>query len=182
MFDNRSHVAIRSIASIFFACAPYAHAQERGSQAQRAHQHGAAEFKVTLEKRELTAIVEGPAEIILGFEHAPRTDAQKRAVQRARQQLNEQQALFALSAAARCEPQTRHITIDLPSPGAVETHSEFTAEYRWRCAAPAELRYIDTGFLKTFPRARELRAQVVTATGQKTARLKSGATRLTLSP
>lgn len=166
----------------FFACTPSLHARDNGADGQRAHQHGVAAVKVTLQERQLAVVIEGPAEIIVGFEHAPGSDAQERAVRRARQQLNDQQSLFAVSAAARCEPRRRQITIDLSPPGTGDTHSEFAAEYRWRCTVPGELRYIDMGFLRTFPHAKEFRAQVVTGSGQKTGRLTPGAIRLTLSP
>lgn len=69
----------------------------------------------------------------------------------------------------------------LPPPGSRETHSEIEAEWRWDCAQPAALTHVDVGLFKAFPRLKQVRAQIVTAQGQKTAVLRPNATRLTIA-
>jgi len=156
-------------------------AADRNAPAQhKAHQHGAAQLAVSLDGALLQIALDGPAENFLGFEHAPRTDAQKKTAARVEQQLKQPAQLFTLIAAADCQAQPPRVEIKLPPPGSKETHSEVEAEWRWQCAQPAALGHVDVGLFKAFPRLKELRVQIVTAQGQKTAVLKPGAPRLKL--
>jgi hypothetical protein len=150
--------------------------------ADQAHQHGVARLEVTVEGAALQVAFEGPAENILGFEHVPRSDAQKKTVARAEGQLKQPDQLFAIPASAECKPQPARVEVKLPPPGRRETHSEIEAEWRWQCARPAGLTHLDIGLFKAFPRLKELRVQTVTAQGQKAAVLNAKAARLKLGP
>ena len=144
-----------------------------------AHQHGAASLHVSLEGAVLQIAFEGPADNLIGFEHAPQNDTEKQAVARAERQLNQPSQLLATPPAAECQAQPARVEMKLPSPGGGETHSEIEAEWRWSCAKPAALTHIDaSGLFKAFPRLKELKVEAVTAQGQKTALLKPGAPRL----
>lgn len=57
-------------------------------------------------------------------------------------------------------------------------HSEFKAHYRFRCANTDKLTHIDVKLFEQFPRARELRVQAITGTGQFVRELKPGSARL----
>lgn len=147
-----------------------------------AHHHGTASLQVSLDGRALQISFEGPSDNVLGFEHAPRTDAQKQVVARADQQLKQPGQLFGIPPAAQCQAQPARVDMKLPEAGAGETHSEIEAEWRWECGNPAALVDLDVGGLfRSFPRLRQVKADVVTARGQKTAVLKPGAARLKLS-
>jgi hypothetical protein len=149
--------------------------------ADKAHQHGTARLEVTLDGGALQIALDSPAENLLGFEHAARTDAQKKTVARVEQQLKQPALLFTPVAAAGCQPETPRVEIKLPPPGSKETHSEIEAEWRWQCAQPAALAHLDVGLFKAFPRLKELRVQTVTPQGQKAAVLKPGAARLKIA-
>lgn len=157
-------------------------AADKTASPHKAHQHGTAQLQVGLEGGVLQIALEGPAENFLGFEHAPRTDAQRATVARVEQQLKQPAQLFTPVAAADCRAQPPRVELKLPPPGSKETHSEVEAEWRWQCAQPAALGHLDVGLFKAFPRLKELRVQMVTAQGQKTAVLKPGAPRLKLGP
>jgi Protein of unknown function (DUF2796) len=146
-----------------------------------AHQHGTARLQVSLEGRALLIGYEGPAENILGFEHAPKTDAQKKAVSRAEEQLKQPDRLFVIPAAADCRAQPTRVEVKLPAAGSGETHSEIETEWRWECAKPEALTHVDVGLFKAFPRLKQLSAQVVTTQGQKTAVLKPNTVRLKIA-
>jgi hypothetical protein len=163
------------------AAAPALAADQTVSRQPQAHQHGAARLEVTLDGGALQVALDSPAENFLGFEHAPRTDAQKKTVARVEQQLREPAKLFTPVASAGCEPQAPRVEIKLPPPGSKETHSEIEAEWRWQCAQPGALAHLDVGLFKAFPRLKELRVQVVTGQGQKAAVLKPGAPRLKIA-
>ena len=143
-----------------------------------AHQHGAAALLVSLDGRVLQIAYEGPAENILGFEHAPKTEAQRKTVARAEEQLRQSAQLFITPPAAACQAQPARVEMKLPSAGSGETHSEIAVEWHWDCAKPDALAHVDIGLFKAFPRLKQLRAQVVTVKGQTTALLKPNAARL----
>lgn len=155
-------------------------AADKAAPQHKAHQHGAARLEVSIDGGMLQIALEGPAENFLGFEHAPRTDAQKKTVARVEEQLKQPAQLCTPAAAAECQAQTPRVGIKLPPPGSKETHSEVEAEWRWQCGRPAALGHIDVGLFKAFPRLKELRVQAATAQGQKTAVLKPGSPRLKL--
>jgi hypothetical protein len=166
------------ILSVLLATAP-ALAADKPAQPP-GHQHGTARLQVSLEGQALQVAFEGPADNILGFEHAPRTDAQKATVARAEDRLRQTSELFTTAPGAGCQPQPASVEMKLPAAGSRETHSEIEAEWRWSCAHPAALAYLDVGLFKGFPRLKQLRAQVVTARGQTSVVLGPKSTRIKL--
>jgi hypothetical protein len=161
--------------------APAFAADKPASKPHDAHQHGAAELQVSLEGRALHIAFEGPADNILGFERAPKNDAQRKTVARAEEQLKQPARLFATPVAAECTSQPAQVDMRLPASGSAETHSEIEVQWRWECAKPEALTHVDVGLFKAFPRLKQLRVQVVTAAGQKAAVLKPGAARLKIA-
>jgi hypothetical protein len=137
---------------------------------------------VSLDGQTLQITFDGPADNIVGFERAPKTEAQKNTVAKAEQQLKNPARLFVIPAEARCEPQPARVELKLPPPGSREEHSEAEAEWRWRCDKPDALTQIEVTLFKLFPRLKTLRAEVVTARGQRTATLKASAARLKIGP
>jgi Protein of unknown function (DUF2796) len=179
----RGRPAVRSaviLAAMLLGAPAMAHTT--ASAQAPAHQHGAGTLHVSIDGSALQIAFEGPADNLLGFEHAPQNETQKQAVARAQRQLNQPNQLLAIPAAAECQAQPSRVDIKLPAPGSGETHSEIEAEWRWQCAKPSALTHVDAGGLfKAFPRLKELNVQVVTAEGQKTALLKPGAPRLKIA-
>ena len=157
-------------------------ADKTASEQHPAHQHGAANLQVSLEGRALQIAFDGPADNLLGFEHAPRTDAQKQAVARVEQQLKQSSQLFGTPPAADCQAQPARVDMKLPAADSRETHSEIEVEWRWECGKPDALTHVDaSGLFKAFSRLKQLKVQIVTAQGQKTAVLKPGAARLKIA-
>jgi Protein of unknown function (DUF2796) len=147
-----------------------------------AHQHGAASLEISLEGRTLQVALDGPADNLLGFEHAARTEAEKQTLARAEQRLRQPAELFATPPAAQCQAQPPKIEIRLPAAGSSETHSDVEAEWRWECARPEALTHLEVaGLFTAFPRLKELKVQVATAKGQQSAVLRPGAARVKLA-
>ena len=158
-------------------------ADKTASEQHPAHQHGAANLQVSLDGRALQIAFDGPADNLLGFEHAPRNDAQKKAVARAEQHLKQPIQLFGIPPAAECQAQPASVDMKLPAADSSETHSEIEAEWRWECGKPEALTHVDaSGLFKAFSRLKQLKVQIVTAQGQKTVILKPGAARLKIAP
>lgn len=68
-----------------------------------AHEHGHGLFRMAVEADHVEIELEVPAFDIVGFEHAPSTEAQRNAIKAARKVLSDPASLFVLPAAAGCE-------------------------------------------------------------------------------
>ena len=75
---------------------------EAETRSADSHTHGDAELAVVLENGVVTIELDTPLYNILGFEHAPETEAQKTAVETAEAQLGRAEALFTFNAKADC--------------------------------------------------------------------------------
>lgn len=159
--------------------------------AGHAHEHGVAELRVAVEGGEVAIEFATPLDNLVGFEHEPRTDGQRRALAAAEERLQQAQALFVLPEAAGCTVQA--VSLDSPWPqggghahdhddghdhGA--GHAELVVDYRLRCSRPAALDGVQVRLFEAFPRLREIRAQRVSARGQGAAVLRPGKTALPL--
>lgn len=148
-----------------------------------AHEHGVAALRVVSDGAAVLIEFVSPLDNLVGFEHAPRTDAQREALRTAEARLRDGARLFQLSGEAGC--QLRYVAVDSPWPQdphhahapeqghgntatapAHEGHAELVASYRFECAAIDRLASLKTALFDTFPRLRTLRAERATASGQ----------------
>ncbi len=159
-----------------------------------AHTHGEGRLTVAVQGSQLEIGLEVPASDIVGFEHAPRTAAQKKAVADAKTRLAKPGDLFKLSPEAGCKlvssgvevhgaaagaakagahaghshgkaAQAESKVADKPADAAAE-HSEFHATYALDCANPDKIRSINLGYFKAFARAEKLGVIVIGPAGQ----------------
>lgn len=136
-----------------------------------AHEHGVAHLSLVQDGRTVTLGFESPLDSLVGFEHAPRTDTQKQALQQARVALENAAAVVTLPAAAECV--LGSVTVELPfgeaahaGHGDHDTHADADAEYVFECAQPAALSPMTVGLFKAFPRLQRIDAEAATAAGQ----------------
>lgn len=150
-----------------------------------AHQHGAAELDAALDGATLEIELRSPAMNLVGFEHAPSSEADTRKLADARKQLEQPNGLFGLPAAAAC---TLAVT-ELESPlfegeahdhdeehehdeDREHQHSEMHAHYHFDCATPQALQALDLqGVFKAFPGTRKIQAQLIGPKGRRGAQL-----------
>ncbi|MCF7984952.1 MAG: DUF2796 domain-containing protein [Thiohalocapsa sp.] len=78
-----------------------------------AHVHGVASLNVAVDGDKLLIELDSPAVNLVGFEHAPRDDAQRAAVAKVKEQLADGAALFVADAAAGCTLDTHAIDMAL---------------------------------------------------------------------
>jgi hypothetical protein len=136
------------------------------------HVHGNARLDVAVDEGQLILMLEMPAEVLVGFERAPRTDKERAAIARARQTLEASSDLFLPSAEASCSAQAARVESPLFDPGAkLGHHVDVTATHVFACAHPDRLRAIATSLFERFPRLKRVDVQVASGTGQKAARL-----------
>jgi len=159
-----------------------------------AHEHGVAHLNVAVEGNDLTIEFFSPAANIVGFEHHPRTQAQKDQVKEARRKLEAAQTLFQLPAQAQGRVVKSMVDTDIDSDSADGLHhheeagvhdedekdghdphghehghgrhSDFKAEYHFICNKPEKLAYLDVMLPRMFPGIERIEAQILTDTGQ----------------
>jgi hypothetical protein len=148
------------------------------------HDHGTAQVQVALEGEQLTLTMQLPQESLVGFEHAPRTSAQRQAMADALARLRQSGDLIQPDAEARCRP-TKTEVKDPHEPrgasaGAAADHADVEVEIGFRCAQAAQLRTLGIGLLETFPRLKRVQAVVATPQGQRKFTLRRPARELKL--
>lgn len=162
--------------------------------AQKAHEHGVGTLNIAIDGKEVEMELTAPGADIVGFEHAPSTEGQTKAVRDAVARLKDGSKIFSFPAAARCEMEEAEVASTLmknedgdkdhdhdhmhDKKDAQETHAEFRIHYHFECADPDRLTHIDVQFFEQFPNARELEGQIIGAKGQTATELTPAATRL----
>ena len=147
----------------------------------KAHVHGVAVMEVIAEANVLEITLHSPLDNLVGFEHAPRSEQQRKAVQAMEDRLRQAGTLFIPTPAAKCTAQPTELTLPFKSNStaasqnkhdkANERHSELEAVMRFHCEAPAALKDIEVKLFEAFPRMQRLDAQMVSKQGQSAARL-----------
>lgn len=80
----------------------FASAAQAFDRQHDSHEHGVAKMLVALEGNELQLVLESPAANFAGFEHAPRTEAQRQTLAQVAMQLKTPEMVLTLPAAAGC--------------------------------------------------------------------------------
>lgn len=155
--------------------------------AGKAHEHGALKLDVAIEGNKLTIALEAPLDNLLGFERAPRTDAERKAAAEVLARLRSPDKgtpLFAPDAAAQCSVTKAEVQAPVLEPGAGAAakgeHADVDASYEFSCARPAELRSLDVGLFDAYKRTQRIDVQVAGPKGQTQVTLKRPARRIAL--
>ena len=165
---------LASAALALVASAPFAAAQ---AQQQHAHVHGQIKLDVAIDGPTVVIAMESPLDNIVGFERAPKTDAEKKTVEDAVAQLRAADKLFAIDPAASCKlgpVDLRSSALGLGKPDASEPegHADLDATFSFNCANAAAAKYIDIGLFAAFKGTRQIDAQIASAQGQFKRQLK----------
>lgn len=150
-----------------------------------AHVHGVATLEIAIEGDKLDMRLTSPLESLLGFEHAPRTEAQRAAMQKMEKELARPEEILVPTLAARCalasssldskmskepeSPQAPGATGKSPTPD--EVHGELEAHYAFRCQRPDALKSMEVRMFERFPRLRRVDVRLVGPRGQKAGRV-----------
>lgn len=154
-------------------------------QAAQPHQHGVAKLDVAVEAKRITLQFESPLDNLLGYERAPRTDAERKQADAMLTRLKSAEAMFKIDPAAQCTagPVTlasAALALGTPDPAeAVEGHADIDGGFEFNCVDATKATHIEVG-LFTFARLQRLEVQVVTPRGQAKRDLKRPATRIPL--
>lgn len=149
---------------------------------QGAHVHGLATLQVMQDGNTIAIHLDSPLDNLVGFEHAPRSDKQKQAVQTMTDKLRQPEALFALTPAAQCKPGPVQLHAPVLDLGATEKnrqakpaeqggHAGLQADMVFTCSNPAALKQMEVKLFEIFPGLRRLDVQIVGVRGQSAAQL-----------
>ncbi len=145
------------------------------AHAGKAHQHGVAKLDVVIEGNKLTVALESPLDSLLGFERAPRTDAERKAAADVLARLRSGGALFKADAAAQCTLSKAEVSapvLEAAAKAPAGDHADLDASYEYTCAQPQQLRTLEHGLFDAFKRMQRMEVQVVGAQGQSKITLK----------
>ena len=158
---------------------------EEGHRELGPHVHGHGTLNIAIEDKRVSMELEVPGMDIVGFEHAPSTDDQKAAVEKATARLEKPLGVFSLPAAAGCTVAEANVSLEAEHAhhdddgekhdakddhdhdhDAAGGHNQFEATYALDCANPSELTTITFDYFALFAGAHDLTVNVVTAKGQ----------------
>ena len=202
---RKSHPPRRTLPAValvpaFLASSALAANHEHREHDAHAHGHGTLDIVVEGE----TAMLElrMPGVNVVGFEHAPKDDAEHEAVRRALEPLQDGASVFVLTPEADCvnehsaaeisaiahedhhddghHDDDEHAEHEVDS--GEEEHSELHATYHFRCGAPERLDRIETHVLEHLHDVEEIDVRAVTPTAQLATELHEGSTVVDLTP
>jgi len=157
-----------------------------GAFAAPPHQHGVATLDVAVEPGKVTIDLESPLDNLLGFERAPRTDAERQRADAAIATLKAADPLLRIDPAARCTLvkvtlASAALQLGTPDPKqAAEGHADIDASFEFSCAGAAP-GFVEIGLFEAFARLQRIDVQTATPKGQAKAVLKRPANRIGLS-
>jgi Protein of unknown function (DUF2796) len=158
--------------------------------AGKAHEHGVARVDIAVEPTRVMVMVEMPLDALLGFERAPRDDAERQRADAAVARLRNPATLFAIDPAAGCTPGKVDLTApalqlgtgSAPAPAsAKEEHSDLDGSFEFRCADGFKAGFVELALFEAFPKLQRIEVQAVTRKGQLKATLRRPASRVTLA-
>lgn len=151
------------------------------------HVHGVATVEIALEGTTLAVTFRAPAINIIGFEHIPATSEEKAALARANATFRTGDRLFIAPLEAGCTQRSSALTPityetdgDDDKPNAPQADYEVT--YRFNCAHPNELAWIDVSLFTVMRNAEKITADVVTSRMQRQVELVPAQRRIPMQP
>ena len=170
--------------------------------ASKPHEHGTVRLEISMEGSTLTIGMTAALDNWLGFERAPRTDAERKAAAEVLARLrNPQQGtpLFVPDAAAQCQLVKAEVSAPVLEPGAKPAaksatapasppaahkggaeHADLETSYTFQCAQPTQLRTLELGLFDAYKRIQRIHVQVAGPKGQSKVTLKRPARSITL--
>ena len=179
------------IAAMLIACGSQA-GEMHSHRQQTGHVHGSAALNLVTDGAVIHIELISPAANLVGFEHAPASEAEHAARKNALSTLENADRLFRFNKSAKCRTEQvefgpgstppaqptgqeahRHHAAD-DDENADKGHADITAIYRFSCDAPGRLETLHVGLFDAFPALDNLTVQYITDGGQGAATLNSG--------
>ena len=154
------------------------------------HEHGAAKLMMVMEGKKLQVEFEVPSESLIGFEHFPKSQGNRKNFNEAIKILSDPSKLFSIPIKAECllvgmnvsqslfSNEEEHGHEDEEEHGHDESekseiHSEFKSNYYWNCQHLDEIDSIGTQLMSFFFGIEEIRVNWISNNGQGSLELES---------
>ena len=174
------------------------HEHDHEKRQHDAHVHGIAALNLALEGQEVHVELDSPAANLVGFEHAPSSEADHAALDKAVATLKDGDRLFRFNAEARCRMEKADVTSALldeehdehadkhssdhdqekkdghdheKHEDEEEVHSDIEAAYHFECNQPGKLTQLTVELFEAFPGTEKLNVQYVIESKQGAAEL-----------
>ncbi len=167
------------------------------------HLHGQIDIGIVVEEQTLAIALNAPLTDLMGFEHAPRNDAQALRLTQAANLLSDSKAMFALPTQAACTieeilvegPEYLEQLISAPAKSAQQDHqdshehaedhhsehAEVNAQYRWACQSTQPLDSLEARFVVGFEKPEQIEVQILTETSTRVFKATASNEPLTIS-
>lgn len=153
--------------------------------AGKSHEHGVARLDIAVAAGSVSIELQTPLDNLLGFERAPRSDAERDKVQAAVARLRDGAGLFRIDPAAGCTlAKVELISAPLqlgPAVAAAGDHGELEGSYRFDCKVGAKAGFVEVGLFEAFAGLKRIDLQLATPRGQLKATLRKPASRVVLA-
>jgi hypothetical protein len=149
------------------------------------HQHGTATLDIAVDVGRVSVVFDTPLADLLGFERAPRTDAERRRVEAVVATLRDGGRLFRIDPAAACtlaRVELDSAVLGLGDAGAParDGHADLQGRYDFDCRQGGRATYVEVGLFEAAAGLQRLELQLATPRGQMKATLVRPASRVAL--
>jgi hypothetical protein len=150
------------------------------------HEHGVARLGVAVAANAVQIDLDTPLENLLGFERAPRTDAERDKVAALVARLRAGEDLFRIDAQAGCTLSRVTLIAPVlelggPLPATAGAHADLEGSYEFSCKNGAAAGFLEVGLFDGFAGLRRIDMQVATPRGQLKATLRRPSQRVRLA-
>ena len=156
-----------------------------GACAAGAHEHGVVKLDVAVEGSRVVIEIDSPLDNLLGFEHAPRSDAEREKADAMLKKLRDAAQLFRIDGNAGCtlgavDLRSAPLQLGKKPAAANDTHGDLEGSFEFKCKAGAKAAFLEVGLFDAFPQIKRIDLQVATPKGQMKATLRRPSTRVML--
>jgi len=148
-----------------------------------AHVHGLARIDIALDGNQLDIHLDSPLESLIGFEHTPRNESQRKAAETMITRLKDGTQLFRIAPGAQCalvravlhapvlgltgtETDQKSTSNQGAAPAKQVEHADLSARYRFTCKVPAQASHLDVGLFAATRHLRRIDLQLAVPDGQ----------------
>jgi hypothetical protein len=154
--------------------------------AGHAHEHGVVKLDIAIDAGTVTVQMQTPLDNLIGFERAPRNDAERKKADAAVARLKAADSLFRIDPAAGCtlgkvELVSAPLKLGASEPGAADDgHADLDADFTFTCRNAAGAAFIDLALFNAFAGMQRIEVQIAAPQGQFKRTLQRPASRITL--
>ena len=151
----------------------------------RPHEHGVARLDVAVEGKRIVLQLESPLDNLVGYEHAPRNDAERQRADAVVAKLKDADQLFEIDGGAQCKLakvtlQSAALGLEASAPPAAGEHGDLDGTYEFECRNAGRAGFIDVALFDVFPRLARIDVQAIAPKGQLKATLRRPSRRIAL--